>query len=314
MNYAPFRDLKPFGKIVMAFLLMGACCIGLFILAMLAAVPMFGKSMGDIMEVLRSGNFSEGINLLAFLQITYSLGVFLIPALLAGLLFNGKSMEYLSGNVKPLGISLLLTVLVVLGSFPLINFLSEFNSNISLPERFSGLEERIRHTEAEAEELMNLFLSDTSVSRLLINLLMIAVVPAVGEEFFFRGVLQRIFTEWFRNKHAAIIVVAVLFSFMHLQFLGFIPRILLGAMFGYLFAWTGSIWVPVTAHFVNNTIAVAFYFFYNRGLIGDDLNTIGSEKGSIAYTLSSIIFLVVMMGAIRIAEKRKANRYQEPVA
>jgi hypothetical protein len=85
-------------------------------------------------------------------------------------------------------------------------------------------------------------------------------------------------------------------------------------MFGYLFAWTGSIWVPVTAHFVNNTIAVAFYFFYNRGLIGDDLNTIGSEKGSIAYTLSSIIFLVVMMGAIRIAEKRKANRYQEPVA
>jgi len=314
MNYAPFRDLKPFGKLIITFFLMGGCYLVIFILTMLAAMPLYGKTLNEIIELFTSGDFKNEINLLSFFQITYSLGLFLVPALVAGLLFHGRSLEYLSAKVKPLWITLVLSVLVVLGSVPVINFLAEFNMNISLPERFSGLEERIRETEAQAEELMNLFLSDTSVSRFTINLLMIAVIPAFGEEFFFRGVLQKIFTEWFRSKHAAIIVVAVLFSFMHLQFLGFIPRILLGALFGYMLVWTGSIWVPVLAHFVNNSIGVTYYFFYYRGLIGEELNTIGSDKESVAYTISSIIFLVLIMGAIWLVEKRKANRYQGPVA
>jgi hypothetical protein len=110
-----------------------------------------------------------------------------------------------------------------------------------------------------------------------------------------------------------IIIAAILFSFMHLQFLGFIPRILLGALFGYMLVWTGSIWVPVLAHFVNNAIAVTFYFFYNRGLIGDELNTVGSDKESIIYTISSILFLILIMGSIYLVGKRKANQFQGPV-
>jgi membrane protease YdiL (CAAX protease family) len=314
MNWAPFRDLNPFGKLIMTFFLMGGCYLIIFILTFLVAIPLFGKTLSEIIELFTSGDFKNEIGLLSFFQITYSLGLFLIPALLAGFLFNGKSFEYLSGKVKPYGLTLILSVLLVLGSVPVINFLAEFNMNISLPDRLSGLETRIRETESEAEKLMELFLSDTSVSRFLLNLLMIAVIPAFGEEFFFRGVLQRIFTEWTRNKHVAIIIVAVLFSFMHLQFLGFIPRILLGALFGYMLAWTGSIWVPVMAHFVNNSIAVSFYFFYNKGLIGDDLNTIGSGKDSIIYTISSILFLIMIMGAIWMVERRRINQYQEPVA
>jgi hypothetical protein len=314
MSYAPFRDLNPFGKLIMTFFLMGACYLVIFILTFLAAMPLFGKTLNEIIELFTSGNFKNEINLLSFFQVTYSLGLFLIPALLAGFLFYGKSLEYLSGKVKPLGVTLILSVLLVLCSVPLINFLAEFNMNISLPDKLSGLESRLRETESEAEKLMDLFLSDTSVSRFIINLLMIAVIPAFGEEFFFRGILQRIFTEWFRNKHAAIIIVAILFSFMHLQFLGFIPRILLGALFGYMLAWTGSIWVPVLAHFVNNSIAVGFYFFYNRGLISDDLNTVGSGRDSILYTLSSILFISVIMGAIWYVERRKANQSPGPVA
>lgn len=313
MNYAPFRDLKPFGKLIMAFFLMGGCYLIIFILSFLAAMPLFGKTLTEIIELFTSGNFKNEINLLSFFQVTYSLGLFLIPALLAGFLFNGKSLEYLSGKVKPLGLTVILTVLLVLGSVPVINLLAEFNMNISLPERFSGLESRIRETEAQAEEMMELFLSDTSISRFLVNLTMIAIIPALGEEFFFRGVMQKIFTEWFRNKHAAILITSILFSFMHLQFLGFIPRILLGAIFGYMLVWTGSIWIPVIAHFINNSIAVTFYFLYNRGIIGDDLNTIGSDKDSILYSIGSIMFLIVIMGAIWFVERKKVNQYQGPV-
>jgi hypothetical protein len=308
MKYALFQDLKPFGKLVMSLFLMGGCYLVVFFLTTLIAIPVFGVSFMEIVELFRTGNYADHINLISLYQITYSAGLFLFPALMAGLLFHGKILEYLSARKTPVLLTLLLTIFVVLGAVPLINFLAEFNMNLSLPERLSGLEQRIRDTEAMAEELMNLFLSDTSVSRFLINLFMIAVVPAIGEEFFFRGLLQRIFTEWFRNHHLGVIITAIMFSFMHFQFLGFIPRILLGILFGYLLVWTGTIWVPVLAHLINNAIAVTFYFLFNRGLVSEELNTIGSDGDSIVYTLSSCIFLILMMGSIYLVEKRKTNQ------
>ena len=91
-----------------------------------------------------------------------------------------------------------------------------------------------------------------SISSLLINMVMIGVIPAIGEEFLFRGALQKIFSEWTKNKHLGIWISAILFSAMHLQFYGFIPRMLLGALFGYTLLWTGSLWIPIFGHFVNN--------------------------------------------------------------
>ena len=297
----------------MTFFLMGSSYLVIFILTTLAAIPIYEITFNEIIEVFRKGDYADNINMLSFFQITYSAGLFLIPALLAGLLFYGNTLEYISARRKPFSLTMILTVMVVLGAVPLINWLAEFNMNISLPDKLSGLEQRIRSTETEAEELMNLFLSDTSISRYLINLTMIAIVPALGEEFFFRGVIQRLFTEWTRNHHAGIIIASILFSFMHFQFLGFIPRILLGMLFGYMLVWTGSIWIPVMAHFVNNAIAVTFYFLFNRNLISGELDTIGSDSNTILYTISSALFLILIMGCIYLIEKRKANQYRETV-
>jgi len=102
------------------------------------------------------------------------------------------------------------------------------------------------------------------------NLFMIALIPALGEEFLFRGVLQRIFGEWFKNPHLAVWLAAILFSLAHYQFLGFMPRIILGALFGYIFLWTGNIWMPILAHFVNNTVGVIYYYLFSQGKIGVD--------------------------------------------
>jgi CAAX protease family protein len=311
MRYALFQDLKPFGKLVMSFFLMGSCYLIIFVLTLLISVPVFRMTFGEIIEMFRTGDFADHINLISFFQITYSAGLFLIPALLAGYLFYGNGLEYLSARKIPVPLTMMFSILVVLGAIPLINFLAEFNMNLSLPEKLSGLEVRIRETEAETEKLMNLFLADTTITRFLINMFMIGVIPAIGEEFFFRGLIQRIFSEWFRNHHLGIMISSILFSFMHFQFLGFIPRILLGLLFGYMLVWTGSIWVPVMAHFVNNSIAVTFYFLFNRGLISGELNTIGSDKESVIYTIFSSIFLILIMGGIYFAEKRKANQSRD---
>ena len=125
---------------------------------------------------------------------------------------------------------------------------------------------------------------------LFINLLMIAIIPAIGEEFFFRGLLQRIFSNWVRNTHWGIIISAFLFSAIHMQFYGFFPRFLLGAMFGYLFVWSGSLWLPVLAHFINNSLAVIAYYLVSIRVLDEKVVNIGSSSYFMPITFICLLF------------------------
>ena len=124
----------------------------------------------------------------------------------------------------------------------------------------------MRAQEETAGKLTEQFLNVTTVGGLLINLGLMALLPAAGEELTFRGVLQGLMTKLDRQSvpHVAIWVTAILFSAIHMQFYGFVPRMLMGALFGYMLAWTGSMWIPMLMHFVNNALAVLLYFMSNR--------------------------------------------------
>jgi membrane protease YdiL (CAAX protease family) len=128
---------------------------------------------------------------------------------------------------------------------------------------------------------------------------MIALIPALGEEFLFRGTVQRIFAEWFRSEHLAIWAAALLFSLMHYQFLGLIPRVMLGALFGYLFAWTGSIWVAVLAHFVNNGLAVVYYYCFFRGNVEVEPDHIGMEENAVIMIIASVVLTILLLAVIQ---------------
>ena len=126
----------------------------------------------------------------------------------------------------------------------------------------------MKTAEENAALLTEQFLSVTTISGLIINILLMALLPAVSEELTFRGVLQRLFqakgerreTRDERVPHTAIWCSAILFSAIHMQFYGFLPRMLMGALFGYMLVWTGSLWVPILMHFTNNSMAVILYF------------------------------------------------------
>ena len=107
----------------------------------------------------------------------------------------------------------------------------------------------------------------------LVALVVVAVVPAVGEEVLFRGILQRNLTRWTGNVHAGIWLAAILFSAIHVQFLGFVPRMLLGALFGYLYVWAGNIWIPILAHFVNNGFTILMVYLYQRKVVPVDIES-----------------------------------------
>ena len=307
MRQGVFHDSHPFGKLLLVVFLMGSCYLVIFFITALLAVPFFGMTFSGIIDFIRVGDYNGQAGMVSFFQITYSAGLFLIPALLAGLLIHGKSLEYLSARQSPAIFTIIIIILLMIAAIPAINFLVEVNMNISLPQWLSGLDERIKEAEMNAEEMMDMFMSTTSIHGFLLNLLMIAIVPAIGEELLFRGVIQRIFTEWLRNYHAAILITAALFSFMHFQFLGFIPRLFLGILFGYLMVWSGSVWAPVLAHFVNNTLAVVFFFLYHKDLIHYELDTVGSNRDTIIYTAVSTLLILILLSSIYIREARRIN-------
>jgi len=138
---------------------------------------------------------------------------------------------------------------------PMVSLTGYFNSQIHLPESMAAIEEWIKSTEEIAEALIQQLIAEKGVVAFIINFFVIAVVAGVTEEFLFRGALQHIMLQKIKNHHMAIWIVAILFSAIHLQFYGFIPRMLLGAYLGYLVYWTKNIWVPVFAHLIHNAAA-----------------------------------------------------------
>lgn len=150
----------------------------------------------------------------------------------------------------------ILTLVCVFLFSPVINLLGLLNKQMELPAFMAPIEEWMRAQETLAEQLTTILLSSDSLWVILANLIVIAVTAGITEEFLFRGALQRVIGKWTSNPHTIIWVAAILFSAFHLQFYGFLPRMILGAYFGYLLYWSKSIWIPVFAHFVNNAFAV----------------------------------------------------------
>ena len=185
------------------------------------------------------------VNYLKLLQLFSSIGLFVAPTLLYAyltdfdykLLFNFKRQ------------SAFLVIVIMLLITPFIGWLLEMNMSIPFPDWILRLGN-------DSEKIVESFLKMNHFGDLLFNLLVIAIVPAIGEELLFRGYLQQSFSKWLSNPHAAIIVTAVLFSAIHLHFQGFLPRFILGVLLGYLFYWSGSLWLPILAHFANNAQAV----------------------------------------------------------
>jgi hypothetical protein len=159
-------------------------------------------------------------------------------------------------------------VAIMFVSIPVTATLTTWNEGMSLGGAFSKLEDLIKNLEETAKVATEKMLNVNTIGGLLLNLVIIALIPAIGEEMTFRGVLQQSLTRRM-NPHVAIILSAAIFSFFHFQFYGFLPRMFLGVLLGYMFYITGSLWTSILMHFVNNGSAVVLYYLDNKGLIED---------------------------------------------
>lgn len=181
---------------------------------------------------------------------------FIIPAVVTALFVTRRPAELLCLSRKPSVATLLLIAVVLAVSVPAQEAVIYCNYHISLPESMAAFEAIARQLETSAFETLRQLLANTSAGALIVNILIIGVFAGLSEELLFRGCFQRLLTTGGVNPHVAIWIVAFCFSALHFQLFGFVPRMLLGAYFGYLLLWTRSLWAPVTAHVLNNVMFV----------------------------------------------------------
>jgi membrane protease YdiL (CAAX protease family) len=198
----------------------------------------------------------KNVLFLQYLLISQHVSLFIIPGII--LIFKLKQPSQKSfPELKIPDITDVIYVLILAFClFPVTGITGELNSRMNLPEWLSGVENWMKSKENMAERLFEVVLSQDNPGSIAVNCIMIAVLPAIGEELIFRGIVQRILTKMFRSGHLAVWVTAFVFSALHFQFYGFVPRFILGLVFGYLFLWSGILWLPVIAHFINNAVSM----------------------------------------------------------
>ncbi|MCF8461939.1 MAG: CPBP family intramembrane metalloprotease [Flavobacteriales bacterium] len=243
----------------------------------------------------------ELIPALRTMQLLQGVGMLIVPSVI----YLWVSSSW--GNVKALFRSpvrqlVMICIAFFMVAFPLVNYLAEWNAGWNLP---TFLGDWLEGKESQAGEMTKLFLDMPNVGLLILNLIMVGLLPAIGEELIFRGIMQRGLQKVV-NPHAAIWLAAILFSAIHMQFLGFVPRMLMGVAMGYLFYWSGNLWYPIIAHFANNALAVGMAYGIQHNYIESALESAGTGNPTIA--AFSLMFCLMLLYLFKQYEQTQVNK------
>ncbi len=247
------------------------------------------------------------------ISLVSQLVVFLLPCLILTIWLQkcGKT-DYLRTKTYPQWTDFLLVVLIMTVSIPFLSAVIEWNENIVLPEKMADLEQWMKNMEEQATQITEEMLFTNNWKILLVNVLIIGLLPAICEEVLFRGVVLNWLLEIVKNKHIAIFVSAFLFSFIHFQFYGFVPRMLLGILFAYLVLYSGSLWTSIFAHFLNNSMAVITAYAYYNGYIQTNYEKFGSFEGVwYAIVLSLILTSLALYLFFKKHQSNKKENYHK---
>jgi len=269
----------------------------------LAVVPfLFQVSMEDMMSLV-SGNYDipNGRMALLFTQgIGSGLGFWVATWIIIRFL-EKANLKWAKQRARVSSKNLALVTAMTVGGMLLNGLLMYWNSQMVLPEFLLGVEQWMRDMETQLMEL-TVFLTDfQSIPELLTGILVIGVFAGVGEELFFRGLIQPKMQVYFRSPHWGIWVTAFIFSAIHAQFFGFFPRLFLGALFGYLYHYTGSLFYPILGHILNNALTLLLVYGSNQGFIDLDVQA----TDTVSYPAALVGFLVLILGFLYF---KKVNR------
>lgn len=231
-----------------------------------------------------------------------SLFQLIVPAIATAMIVTRRPATFLAIDRRIDLRLLLLAAAALITATPMMNRLIALNEAVTLPDSLAWLEQSLKQMEEQAAATIAVMQGGTSVGDLVMNILIIGVLAGLGEELFFRGTFLRLMTTGRINPHIAVWTVAVVFSAVHLQFYGFVPRTLLGAYFGYLVVWTRCLWIPVIIHALNNIIYVSCEWIAARQ--GLDESAINGYDGNLLVNAASVIITAALLVIIyRLSDK-----------
>lgn len=269
----------------------------------IAFVPfLFQVSMEDLMSLV-AGNYDipNGRMALLFTQgIGSGLGFWAATWIVIRFL-EKANLNWAKQLSRVTGKNLALVTAMTVGGMLVNGLLMYWNSHLVLPEFLSGVEQWMRDMETQLMELTQFLTNFQSIPELLAGILVIGVFAGVGEELFFRGLIQPKMQGYLQSPHWGIWVTAIIFSAIHVQFYGFLPRLFLGALFGYLYHYTGSLFYPILGHILNNTFTLLLVYWSNQGVIALDVQS----TDTVSYPGALLGFLVLTLGFLYF---KKVNR------
>jgi len=269
------------------------------VLFLLLALTLLNALSGDA-DLAVDLSKPSTIVILKVVQVISATIMFVLPAILIALLLSPAKLGYLGITTLPKPWYFVLAFAVIICGLPLIGAMDELNKHMTLPASLARMEHWMQSSEEKAGKLIGAMLHMGSIGALIGNLFVIAFMAALSEELFFRGLVQNVLKEWVKNKHVAIWSAAFLFSAFHMQFYGFLPRMALGGLLGYLYVWSGSLWVPILAHFTNNAFSVVGAYLIQHEVVSKELDTVGTTREDLVYI---IISAVICTGLVFVAFK-----------
>ena len=269
-------------------------------------IPLEAESLADFLQTKSLVNNKHGRIILLYIQgLTAFIGFMVSPWVYLRV-YARENLRHLNPQKNLKVLSILLAVGITLMIMPFTSWVIEQNAQMHFPASLSNLEKWAMSKEVQLQELTIYLTQFANVGELILGIVIIALIPALGEEFLFRGLLQRNFQS-FLNPHVAIWLSAILFSAFHLQFFGFIPRMLLGALFGYLYLWSGNLWLAIIAHFVNNAFTLIMRYLYNESLVSFDI--FEAKSMPLVWILTSLFLTILSLYYFRITTIRHDQNF-----
>lgn len=195
-------------------------------------------------------------SVLIFLQLIISLGTFIVPGILFMFLISYTPFKYIKANKLPSLLWIAATIPVVFTGTFAVDLLIRLTELIPFSSIDNALVKALLQAEEQSMKGYEAFLAFESLGGFLLIFILMAVMPAIGEELIFRGLIQNIFLKSYQNSHVAVGFSAFWFALVHAQLTNFFALMFMGIILGYLYYWTKNLWIPIIAHMFNNGLIV----------------------------------------------------------
>jgi membrane protease YdiL (CAAX protease family) len=291
------ENISTWGKILLLFGLILLFTLFSAFLGLLIGKFYLNVDMAMLGNYIADPKTPEAVNFIKFFQVINQIGTFILPVLFFSYLVSNKPAAYLKMDRKPRTLYLSISFLLIFMVLPFINYLESINQDLRLPDMLAGIETWIREKEVAAARLTEIIIKTNSISGFIVNLVLVALLPAFGEELLFRGTILKLTNDVVKNLHWAVIISAALFSAFHLQFYGFLPRFALGLILGYIFMITHNLWIPIFIHFVNNAAAITVYNLHYNGYIKTKMEDFGALDNPV-YIIGSLLITLWLISII----------------